>query len=199
MPFLTEEIWQRVAPLAGARGETISLQPYPQPDPTKEDAEAEAQIRWLKDFVLGVRRIRGEINLLPTQALPLVLQDADAADRALLDTFRPMIMRLARVQSIELLAPDKTAPQAAAALLGNLKILVPLAGLIDVERELQRLDKEIGRLTQDHERVQAKLGNSQFVSQAPAEIVAKERARAQALETALAELTHQRQRLGTLG
>ncbi len=198
MPFLTEEIWQRVAPLAGARGETVSLQAYPQPDPAKEDAEAEAQIRWLKDFVLGVRRIRGEINLPPTQALPLVLQDADAADRALLETFRPMIMRLARVQSIELLAPGETAPQAAAALLGNLKILVPLAGLIDIELELQRLDKEISRLAQDHERVQTKLANPQFVSQAPAAIVAKERARAQTLEAGLAELNYQRQRLGAL-
>ncbi|WP_440997435.1 valine--tRNA ligase [Arhodomonas sp. SL1] len=197
MPFITEEIWQRVAPLAGAEGETVMHQPYPEPDPERDDPTAEAEIAWLQALILGVRRIRGEMNISPNKALPVLLANAADADRRRVERHRDYLTTLARLESIDYVERDQ-APESAIALVGDMELLVPMAGLIDRDAELARLDKERGKLAKDLERVTAKLANENFVSKAPGEVVAKERERQQGLESALERLDEQYRRVERL-
>ncbi|MFB4202462.1 Valine--tRNA ligase [wastewater metagenome] len=194
MPFITEEIWQRVAPLAGVEGETIMRQPYPAPETAREDSEAEAEIAWVQQVILGVRRIRGEMNISPNRALPVLLVNASETDRARVARHRDYLAALARLESVDFVARDD-APESAIALIGEMELLVPMAGLIDKAAELARLDKERGRLAKDHERVSAKLANENFVSRAPESVVQKERDRLAELESALARLNEQYERV----
>ncbi|HKJ76559.1 MAG TPA: class I tRNA ligase family protein, partial [Gammaproteobacteria bacterium] len=195
MPFLTEEIWQSVAPLAGARGETIMRQPYPRPDPERIDAAAEAEMEWVQEFIAGVRKIRSGMNIAPTKALPVLLQNGSDEDAARLERNRAFLATLARLESITWLEPADKAPEAATALLGEMNILVPLAGLIDKDEELARLDKEIAKLEQDVERAGKKLENPSFVDKAPAEVVQKERDKVADLQSSVEKLRGQRERI----
>ncbi|WP_028990638.1 valine--tRNA ligase [Thermithiobacillus tepidarius DSM 3134] len=198
MPFITEEIWQKVAGPAGKQGDTIMLAPYPMPDATRIDRDAAAETEWLMACVRAVRTIRGEMDIAPGRPLDLLLQGGGELDRARVERHRPWLERLARLQSITWLAPDAAPPPAALELVGELKLMVPLAGLIDVGAEQARIDKEVNRVQADLARVEGKLANPSFVDRAPAEIVAKERAKAEELRQALEELTAQRQRLQAL-
>lgn len=198
MPFITEEIWQRVAPLAGARGNTVMLQPYPVPEPEQVDAQALEDMRWVMEFIMGVRRIRSGMNIEPRKPLPVLLENATARDRALLDTNRVYIESLARVESIRLLAGEEDAPESATALVGEMRVLIPMSGLIDKDAELERLSKEIDKLGRDLQRVEAKLANESFVSKAPGEVVEKERKRAAEVGAAIEQLRTQRTRIEAL-
>ena len=198
MPFITEEIWQRVAPLAGRSGETIMTQPYPRADESHRDPDAETEIEWLKRFILGVRRIRGEMDIAPGKALPVLLQNHSADDRQRVDNNRDFLDTLARLESVDWLEPSAEAPESAIALVGEMKVLVPMAGLIDVEAERARLAKERDKRATELERIQAKLGNAGFVEKAPEAVVEKERGKARELESALAKLDEQFQRLERL-
>ncbi|MCE5360103.1 MAG: valine--tRNA ligase [Acidithiobacillus sp.] len=196
LPFLTETLWQRVAPLLGKTGETIALAPYPIADASKRDAEAEEDLAWLMDFIRALRSVRGEMNIAPSATLPVLLQGGDATDRARLARLSPWLQQLARCN-----APvwqEGEVPPAALQLLGELRILVPLAGLIDVAAELQRLVKEENRLLGEREKVQARLGQSSFRDRAPAEVVAREEARVEELNSALRELATQQARLAEI-
>jgi valyl-tRNA synthetase len=198
MPFITEEIWQRVAPVAGICGETIMLQPWPSPSLVPLDAPAEEEMDWLRGFVLAVRQIRGEMDIGPAKRLRVLLQDAADADRERVTQLGPDLRELARIDSFEFLGEGNTVPPAATALHGRLRILVPLAGLIDVGAERARLNKNQERLAADLARVQAKLATDSFVNNAPAAVVTKERERALALERDLATLRAQLERLAAL-
>ena len=198
MPFITEEIWQKVAPLAGVTGETIMLAPYPVPDPAAADPEAVAEIDWVKQFILGVRRIKGEMNIPPGKPLPVLVANASERDREWIRAARPYLDFLARTESIAILEDESSAPESAIALVGEMKILIPMAGLIDREAELKRLDKEIGRLTDDVARTEAKLSNPSFVDKAPEAVVQKERAKLADHAAAIANLKVQRERIATL-
>ena len=162
MPFITEEIWQRVAPLAGKTGETIMLQPYPVADHSKIDETAEADIEWLKGFILGLRQIRGEMDISPGKPLPLLLQNASDTDRARIERMKDSIQFLARVESLRLLNDGEVAPQSATALLGTMSLLVPMAGLIDKNAELARLDKQIAKLESDLAKTEVRVNNPNF-------------------------------------
>ena len=198
MPFITEEIWQRVAPLADRKGQTIMLERYPAADDSRHDREAEAAMRWVMDFILGVRRIRGEMNISPGKPLSVLLQHGSAADRANLDAYRLYLERLARLETITWLDQGDKPPQAATALVGAMKILIPMAGLIDKEAELRRLAKEIEKLDRDLSRSEGKLANDSFVDRAPPEVVAKERARVAEFHAAKNKLLEQKARIETL-
>ncbi|QKT02737.1 valine--tRNA ligase [Ectothiorhodospiraceae bacterium 2226] len=197
MPYITEEIWQRVAPLAGKTGDTIMLQPYPEAEAIEGDDEAVAEMQWLMSFILGVRRIRGEMNIAPGKPLPVMLQDGGARDRDYAARNRVYIDSLARTESVTWL-DGQTAPEAATALVGELKILIPLAGLIDKDAELARLQKEADKLRKDLERSEAKLANPSFVDRAPADVVDKERGRVAEMRAALETLEAQRARIAGL-
>jgi valyl-tRNA synthetase len=194
MPYITEEIWQRVAPLAGVAGDTIMHQPYPaSAAPSADDAAITAEIAWTKGFILGVRRIRSEMNIAPGKPLAVLVQGGSADEQRWLATAKPFIGGLARVSQIDVVSG--TAPESATALAGEMTILIPLADLIDPEAELKRLDKELGNRRGELERVQAKLANENYVSRAPAEVVGKERARAEELVAAIAKLEEQRTKI----
>ncbi|KPK55751.1 MAG: valine--tRNA ligase [Thiotrichales bacterium SG8_50] len=192
MPFITEEIWQQVAPLAGRSGPTLMLQTYPLADAALADADAVEEMRWVMDFVLGVRRIRSGMNIEPRKPLPVLLQSGSEQDRRRLGDYQHFITSLGRVESVTWLGADAEAPESATALVGEMKLLIPMAGLIDKEAEQARLEKEVSRRQQELERTQAKLANSNFVDKAPAAVVDKERQRLaevrEALETLLEQL-----------
>ena len=198
MPFLTEEIWQRVAPLAGRSGETIMLQPFPSVSDYQRDEAAEREMQWLQGFILGIRQIRGEMDISPAKPLPVLVLDASGEDRRLLETHAHLLQTLARAESIRLLENESEAPPAATALLGATKLLVPMAGLIDIEAEWSRLSKQREKQRTERERAAQKLANESFVSRAPAAVVEKEKLRLAELDSALGELDERLERLREL-
>jgi valyl-tRNA synthetase len=195
MPFITEEIWQTVGPLAGKSGATIMLQPYPRSDEKGVDSAANADIEWLKGVIIGVRNIRGEMNIPPGKELSVLLTNGDERDKNRLEQNAQFLKKLAKLAEISWLPENQEAPVAATALVGELEILVPMAGLIDTDAELARLAREIDKLEKDLARIQGKLGNPAFVDKAPAAVVAKEQEKMQAQQQALATLQEQAQRI----
>ncbi len=191
MPFITEEIWQLAAPLAGRSGATVMLAPYPVSADFAGDADAEREIAWLQSVILAVRQIRGEMNIAPSKRIPVLLKDAAAHDRLYAGSFRAYLERLAGLESITVLERGAPVPQSATALVGELTILVPMAGLIDAAAEADRLDKLLAKAQQDMSRTLAKLSNESFVRNAPEDVVAKDREREAELERAIAGLTAQ--------
>jgi valyl-tRNA synthetase len=199
MPFITEEIWQRIAPLAQLRGETVMLQPYPRAADFPADEAAEREIAWLQAVVLGVRQIRGEMNISPGRRIAVLLKDASAEEAARAARYRLWLDRLAVLESLEVLAPDAQAPQSAVALVGTLSILVPMAGLIDPAAEAERLGKLLARAQGELTKVSGRLGNDNFVRGAPPEVVAGDRERARELERTVRDLGAQLARLRAAG
>ncbi len=199
MPFVTEEIWQQVAPRAGIDAETIMLQPYPQPATEEPDGRAVADIEWLKKFILGVRQIRGEMDIPPGKPLPVVLDNASAADQRRAEEHAALLQRVGRVESITLLAAGGEPPAAATALLDELRLLVPMKGLIDVEAERKRLSRQADKVQVDLDRARAKLDNPNFVNNAPADVVTQEKQRAAEFERQIAQLREQLDKLDELG
>lgn len=176
MPFITEEIWQQVAPLAGKQGQTIMLQPYPQVAAEFINQAAEDEIAWLKQVILTIRNIRGEMNVSPAKTIEVVFNKGEPQDGLRIQNCQEFIKHLARVNTINWLAPNQPSPAAATGLVGGLEILLPLAGLIDKEAEIARLEKEITKLEKDLQVISGKLANPNFVNKAPADVVAKEQA-----------------------
>ena len=195
MPFITEEIWQSVGPLAGKLGPTIMLQPYPEPNEHDIDLRANEDIEWLKVVIEGVRNIRGEMNIPPGKELSVLLRKGDENDRLRLSKNSQYLRKLAKITQIAWLAADDAVPLAATALAGELEILVPMAGLIDKDAEITRLNREIGKLEGDLTRLQGKLANAAFVDKAPAAVVAKEQDKMHAQRQALETLREQIQRI----
>jgi len=195
MPFITEEIWQTVGPLAGKSGPTIMLQPYPQAPDKGVDSVANADIEWLKGVIVGIRNIRGEMNIPPGKELTILLRNGDQRDRERLEENAPFLKKLAKLSVISWLAEGEEKPVAATALVGELEILVPMAGLIDKDAELLRLSREIDKLEKDLSRIKGKLSNASFVDKAPAAVVAKEQEKMQAQQQALETLQEQERQL----
>ena len=195
MPFITEEVWQRVAPLADKQGGSIMLQAYPEVDETLINDDIETEIRWTKDFILGVRTIRGEMNIPPGKPLPVLLQNGTSGDSARLERSRAYVNNMARLESITWLKADDAAPESAIALVGEMKVLIPMAGLINKEDELARLAKQIDKLEKDLARTEGKLTNESFTSKAPEAVVEKERQKVAEMRAALTQLHEQVERI----
>jgi len=196
LPFITEEIWQNIAPLAGISlkpdGDTIMLQPFPVADQSQIDSAADADIEWVKSVIVGVRNVRGEMNISPAKALPIYLARGDAEDKRRLEENRQFLSKLASLESITWLDDPAEAPLCATALAGDLEILVPMAGLIDVDAELARLDREIDKISIEVKKLSGKLSNAKFVDNAPAEVVAKERQKLEEFEGSVSQLQEKR-------
>jgi len=175
MPFISEEIWQQVAPLVGKSGASIMLEDYPQVEKAKIKPEAEQQIAWLKQIILTIRNIRGEMNVSPARSIELVFNKGNELDRSFIQSSQDFIKHLARVSTITWLEANTPTPPAATGILGELEILLPLAGLVDKEAEISRLEKELAKLAKDIQVLTDKLANPNFVNKAPAEVVTKER------------------------
>jgi valyl-tRNA synthetase len=197
-PFISEEIWQRVRVSAGAQGETIMRTEFPTAAAAPTDAQAEPEMRWVMDFILGVRQIKGEMDIAPSRKLEVLLQNTSATDAEYLKRNLHYLIRLAGVETPRVLAAGEAAPIAAVALLGNLEILVPMKGLIDPTAELERLGKRLRKAQIDLSKLEAKLGNSQFAQNAPPDIVAKDQQRLEELRTEIGQLTAQTARVTKL-
>ncbi|MDX1512654.1 MAG: valine--tRNA ligase [Gammaproteobacteria bacterium] len=198
IPFITEAIWQQVAPLAGKQGDSIMLQPYPKPDEDKLDPEADSEMTWVKGFVLGLRKLRGEMDISPGKRVPVLLQHASEQDLARVDAHRALLLSLARIERIDALTDGDGAPESATTLLGGMKLLVPLEGLIDKDAEAARLNKEIEKLNKDLTRSESKLANPNFVERAPSDVVEKEQARVREFKIAIDKLNEQLNALSRL-
>ena len=198
MPFITEEIWQRVAPLAGKHGATLMHQPYPEPDAAKIDPAAVQEMEWIMGFVLSIRKIRSGMNVAPGRKVPLVIQGGSDQDYVWYERNRHFLMTLAKLEDITELDQGTPAPEAATALVGEMTLLIPLAGLIDKAAEAARMEKEIEHIQRDLERSDKKLANPSFVERAPAEVVEKERQRISEARTSLAKLQEQLARIHAL-
>jgi valyl-tRNA synthetase len=211
MPFITEEIWQRVNPIvaplraaANFRGiekpvDTIMLMYYPAATDYASDAAAEAEVEWMKQFILAVRQIRGEMDIAPSRRIPLLIANAGARERDLAERHFAYLSRLAGLESLKQLAPGDPQPESATAILGDLTLLVPMAGLIDPKAEIERLSKLMAKHDSDLTRLNAKLGNENFVKNAPPDVVAADRARAAELLARNANLAQQLARVRRLG
>ncbi len=179
IPFVTEELWQQVAPKLGVPEATIMLRPYPQAaDFVGQDyAGAEADVEWLKAMVTALRKIRSELNVAPSKAVPLLVADCNAGDQDRVARFDSQLRFLTKLDSIQVLADAGAAPAAATGLVGELKLLVPLEGLVDLGAERTRLDKEIKRVEGEIAKCHNKLASETFVANAPPAVVEQERKR----------------------
>jgi valyl-tRNA synthetase len=198
MPFVTEELWLEIVARRGYDSATLMLERFPQADDFAADAGAEDEIGWLKGFVGGIRQIRGEANLPRSATLTVRLADASPTDRERVERHASHLRKLAGLERIELVPPGETVKGAATALLGAMRILVPLAGLIDVGAERERLGKQLAKTHDDLGKVRRKLENQSFVANAPADVVAKEHARVAELEQRATQLDQQIARLAEL-
>ena len=198
IPFITEEAWQAVAPLAGKETKTIMLEAYPQADRHKIDENAVAELNWVKQFIIGVRKIRSEMDIAPSKALPVLLSGLSELDHNWLENNRVYLQSLAKLQSIDVLNNESEAPESAVALVGEMKVLIPMAGLIDKDAELNRLNKEISKLQGEIKRLSGKLSNEGFVAKAPEAVVAKEREKLADYESALQNLEAQYEKINKM-
>jgi len=201
MPFITETIWERVAPLSALdfnAGDSIMVQPFPTVDAAKQDEQVLADIEWVKRFIVGIRNIRGEMDIAPSKPLPALLRNVSSEDERRLGISRTFIDRLARLESVTVLKEGEEAPASAAAVVGEMEILIPMAGLIDKEAELARIAKAMGKLEQDVARFKGKLSNEKFVSNAPEAVIEKEKAKLADSESQLAKLKAQHETIAAL-
>ncbi|HEY4555052.1 MAG TPA: valine--tRNA ligase, partial [Lysobacter sp.] len=182
IPFVTEELWQAVAPKLGIDETTIMLRPYPVAGDLAahlagDGAQVEAQVEWLKAVISSVRRIRSELNVAPSKQVTLLLAEGSADDRARAARFDSQLRFLCRLEAIDTVDDANAAPASAAAVVGALRLLVPLEGLVDLGAERARLDKELKRVDGEIAKSQGKLASETFVSNAPAAVVEQERKR----------------------
>ncbi|NEZ04561.1 valine--tRNA ligase [Wenzhouxiangella sp. XN201] len=196
VPFITEEIWQRVRIPAGVEAETIMATRWPEAGNVDEAAEADAE--WLKSVISAIRSARTELGLAPGKPMPLMVQLGDNDDHERLNRFDSLIKRLARIETIERVSDDRDSGDCAVALAGNLRMLIPLAGLVDIGEELARLNKQLEREQKGLTQAEKKLANERFVDNAPAEVVEKERQRLSDHESTVSELTAQISKLEKL-
>jgi valyl-tRNA synthetase len=188
MPFITEELWQAVAPLAGKRGESISTQPFPRANLSRVDAESDADMARLKELVNGARALRGEMKLSPERKVPLIV----TGDRARLERYAPYVTALARLSELSIVdaLPRTLAP---VQVVGDMRLMLQVE--IDAAAERSRLSKEVDRTGGEIDRLKVKLDNAGFVSRAPANVVEQERARLASLQATLAKLEAQLEQL----
>ncbi|MFB9147679.1 valine--tRNA ligase [Halomonas alkalicola] len=201
MPYISEEIWQRVAPLAGTRqgeGDSIMAQPWPTADDALLDDQATRDIEWLKGVIVAVRNIRAEMNIAPGKPLEVLLTKGGTADRERLEANRRFLAKLAKLESVTWLDDPAAAPLSATQLVGEMEVLVPMADLIDKDAELARLAREIEKQEKLIGGIEKKLGNEGFVAKAPEAVVEKERAKLAEFQAAHRLLVEQRDKIAAL-
>jgi len=194
MPFITDTIWQRVAPLTAinATDTSIMVQPFVQFDETKTNAQASGDIEWLKQVIVGVRNIRGEMDIAPSKALDVLLKNVSAEDARRLAATQAVLTKLARLGSVTVLEAEEKGPASATALVGEMEVMIPMAGLIDKAAELARIAKAVDKIEKDMVRTQGKLNNQGFVAKAPEAVIAKERDKLADMEMQLSKLEEQK-------
>jgi valyl-tRNA synthetase len=198
MPYITEELWQRVAPLAQVNEDTIMLCAYPKSDASLINEAVITDLEWVKQFIMGVRQIRSEMDIKPGKPLPVLCQNGSDLDQKRLEQNKALLMSLAKLESIAWLNPGEQAAESATSLVGDMSLLIPLAGLIDKDAELARLNKNIQKLEQEAKRIESKLGNEGFVAKAPEAVVNKEKEKLAEAKSALASFQAQANKIKLL-
>ncbi|MEO8810820.1 MAG: valine--tRNA ligase [Rhodanobacter sp.] len=191
IPFITEEIWQSVGPKLGLSEASLMQRPWPRAGEIAADEAATAEIEWFKSVLSGVRRIRSEMNISPAKTIPLLFADGDAQDRVRSTKFSAQIAFLGRTETPRWIEASAEEPASAVAVVGTLRVMIPLAGLIDLGAERARLAREIARIEAEVRKCEGKLANANFVANAPAEVVAQERQRIADWNTTLGALREQ--------
>ncbi|ENV53212.1 valine--tRNA ligase [Acinetobacter baylyi] len=175
MPYLTEEIWQTLAPMIGKGGDTIMTAKYPVPEAAKMNEQAEADMQWLQGLIGAVRNIRGEMGLGNARLLPVLLQNISDSERTQIERIQPLFKALAKVESITFLAQGEEPPLSSSSVVGHASVFVPMKGLIDPKAELGRLQKDLDKVQKQHDQIASKLANEGFVAKAPAAVVEGEK------------------------
>ena len=198
MPFITEEIWQQVKLKMNIHAETIMNQPFPQVIDTQYNIAVEEEVNWLKQIIVGIRSIRSEMNVSPGKKISIKFQHGSADDKVRLDNHQSFLTALAKIASIEWLAAEDNPPASATHVVGDLHILIPLAGLIDKDAELSRLTKAINKIEKELIAVEAKLNNEKFISRAPENLVEKAKSQQQELQAQQAVLSEKLEQLNAM-
>ncbi|MDB2374514.1 valine--tRNA ligase, partial [Psychrosphaera haliotis] len=194
MPFITETIWQRVVPLTSlgeSKADSIMLSPFPQYNESAVDEKALADVEWLKQFILVIRNIRGEMDLSPNKPISVILRNTSEQDLSRLEENKAFLIALAKLEDISVLADGEKAPASASGVVGSMDVLIPMAGLIDKEAEMARLNKAIDKNKGELKRVTGKLSNQKFVDNAPQEVLEKEQAKLAEYQQSLEKLEQQ--------
>jgi valyl-tRNA synthetase len=198
IPFITEEIYGQCCVLTGKDSESLMTQAYPEIENDLISTKAEEEVQWLQTFILGIRQIRGEMNIPPSKPLPCFVQNINDSDQHCLNTHSQVLNSLAKLENISQLNANDEAPESATALVGEMKVLIPLAGLIDKEQEAARLNKEIEKLNKQRAQFAGKLNNEKFVSGAPEAVVNKEKEKLASVENSIADLSTQLEKIAKL-
>ncbi|ABO22794.1 valine--tRNA ligase [Shewanella loihica] len=198
MPYLTETIWQRVKPLAGVEGDTLMLAEFPVYQASKVDEAAMADLEWVKQVIVAVRNIRAELNIAPSKPLNAMLRSVSAQDKARVEANQTFFATLAKLESMTILADGDTAPMSTTQLVGEMELLIPMAGLIDVAAEMARIDKQFEKLVGEAKRIEGKLNNQGFVAKAPEAVIEKERAKLAEFQRDMDKLCEQKAELAKL-
>mgnify|MGYP000300719110 CR=1 FL=1 len=200
MPFITETIWQRVQPLSqfDKNGDSIMTQAFPQFDESQCDQAAIDDLEWVKQFIVAIRNIRGEMDIAPSKPLPVLLKNVNDDDKRRLSDNETFLSALAKLESITLLSDNEEGPASATAVIGDLSVLIPMAGLIDKDAELARLAKAIEKLTKETAKTRGKLSNENFVAKAPEAVINKEKEKLAEADSALAKLEEQKAQIAAL-
>ena len=191
IPFITEEIWQKVKGFMDITADSIMLQSFPQVEENGFDPEAEAEIEWLKEVIVAVRNIRAESNIAPSKGLDLLFRNLSAENAKTLGKQTALLKVMAKLDNLQVLAANEIAPLAVAKLVGNAELLVPMAGFINKEAELARLTKEIEKYQNEVKRIENKLSNEAFVAKAPEAVIAKEREKQAEYQSGLEKIQEQ--------
>ena len=195
MPFISEEIWQQVKPLAAVEGETIMHAAYPTADQNKIDQASSDEMQWVQSVITGVRNIRGEMNISPSKELPIILQGADATVLRYIKTNQDYLTKFGRFESITIAQDGDDIPESATALVGDLRVLIPLGSFIDANAEIARLNKELEKAEKDIAGVSGRLSNKAFVDKAPEAVISKAQQQLSDAESAKALLLEQVERM----
>lgn len=198
MPYLTEEIWQTLAPKLGISGETIMLAQYPVADEAKINEQAEADMQWLQGLIGAVRNIRGEMGLGNARLLPVLLQNTTEAEKAQITRIEALFKALAKVESITFLADGEQPPLSSSSVVGHVSVYVPMKGLIDPKAELGRLQKDLDKVQKQHDQIATKLGNEGFVAKAPAAVVEGEKVKLAEFADQLAKIKANMEQIAAL-
>jgi valyl-tRNA synthetase len=182
MPYITEEIWQSIAPIAGTfgkekSGETIMLASYPTVNESQIDAQAETDIEWLKGIITGIRNIRAEMGIGPGKPVKCLFRNGNEDDQRRLNANNTFLKAMAKLEQITWLNEGDKAPLSSTSLVGDMEVLIPMAGNIDVAAEVNRLTKAVEKNQKELGRVAGKLNNPKFTDKAPAEVIEKEKAK----------------------
>lgn len=200
MPYITEQIWQRVAPLSDVQdtSQSIMVQAFVEYDEAKRNSKAAGDIEWLKQCIMGIRNIRGEMDISPNKPLSVLLKNAGAEDERRLAATHNVLTKLAKLEALTPLSADEQAPACATALVGEMELMIPMAGLIDKDAELARINKAIEKIEKDMARTSGKLSNENFVSKAPEAVIAKEQAKLDDMTMQIAKLNEQKETIAAL-